>query len=232
MWERVSISIRGGVVAMAGVSGDVCRVSLKYTVGSVVLRNIWFYRLDDPPTAGYLTGLLTEFQTAVLTPLAAALINTFTFTEIIASNIFSGDEVIDVTPTPAAGTRAPSGDTLAAFLAEMFVLERQNGRVRNGRKFIPLSLESDIVGSFVVAGTNTLVQAIATASAATLNPGGVDTFVPCIVGRIPYTTSSGRTAYRLPNTQGEMGDNYSLVSSARAINRVTTMNSRKFWRGE
>lgn len=217
---------------MAGVSGDICRVSLKYQNGATVNRNIWFYYLDDPPTAGYLTGLLTEFQTVVLTPLAAALINTFTFTEIVVSNIFSGDEVIDVTPTPAAGTRAPAGDTLAAFMAEMFVLERQNGRVRNGRKFIPLSLETDIAGSFVVAGTNTLVQNVATASAQTLNPGGVDTFVPAIVGRLAYTTSSGKTAYRLPASQGEMGDNYSLVSSARAVNRVTTMNSRKFWRGE
>lgn len=221
-----------GVVVVAGSTGDICRVSLKYAIGSVVCRNVWFYRLDDPPTAGYLSGLLTEFQSVVLTPLAAALINTFTFTEIIASNIFSGDEVIDVTPTPAAGTRAPAGDTLAAFIAQMFVLERQNGRVRNGRKFIPLSLETDIAGSFVVAGTNTLIQNVATASATNLNPGGVDTFVPCIVGRFPYTTSSGKTAYRLPASQGEMGDRYSLVSSARAINRVTTMNSRKFWRGE
>jgi len=221
-----------GVVAMAGSQGDICRVSLKGQRGSAVFRNIWFYQLTDPGTAGYLSGLLTEFQSVVLTPYAASLTTGFTFTELIVTNIFSGDEVIDVTPTPAAGTRGIAGDELASFLAALIVLERQNGRVRNGRKFAPLSLESDIVGNVLVAGTITLLTNAANAMAAVLFPGGTDHFSPAIVGRIPYTTSSGKVAYRLPASQAEMGNNFSLSSSARVINRVTTMNSRKFWRGE
>lgn len=217
---------------MAGVAGDICRVALKASMGIATVRNVFFYRLADAGTAGYLDGLLTEFQTSVLTPYANSQITSFTFTELIATNIFSGDEVVDVTPTPAAGTRAPSGDPLATFICAMIVLERQNGRVRNGRKFIPLPQETDAAGQNVIAGTVTLLTTLATGIAATLNPGGTDTFVPAIVGRFPYTTSSGKTAYRLPATQGEMGDRYSLVDTARLINRVTTMNSRKFWRGE
>lgn len=220
------------MVAVAGSTGDICRVAIKYTNGATINRNVFFYQLMDPGTGGYLTGLLTEFQSVVLAPLAAALITNFIFTELVATNIFSGDETIDVSPTPAAGTRAISGDNLAAFLAVMILLERQNGRVRNGRKFIPLSLESDLSASTIVAGTLTLMNNIATGIATNLNPGGVDLFTPAIVGRIPYTTSSGKVAYRLPATQGEMGDKFSLVSSARTINRVTTMNSRKYWRGE
>lgn len=217
---------------MAGVSGDICRVTLKASSGTVINRNVFFYRIDDPPTAGYLTGLLAEFQTAVLAPYAAVQVTGFTFVELVATNIFSGDEVIDVTPTPAAGTRAAAGDQNADFIAAMIVLERQNGRVRNGRKFIRVPQESDVGGSTFVAGTVTLLTTLATGIAATLNPGGVDTFIPAIVGRLAYTTSSGKQAYRLPASQGEMGDNYSLVTAARVINRVTTMNSRKFWRGE
>lgn len=217
---------------MAGVTGDVCQVSLKAAVGSVVYRNIFFYQLQDAGTSGYLTGLSTDFQTTVLTPFAATQCTNYTFTEIIVSNIFSQDEVIDVTPTPAAGGRALAGDITANFLSAMILLERQNGRVRNGRKYMYLPLEADVNGNTIVAGTATLLTTLATAMAASINAGGVDLFTPCIVGRIPYTTSSGKVAYRLPASQAEMGDNFSLVSSARLINRVTTMNSRKFWRGE
>lgn len=217
---------------MAGTSGDIIRVSLEYSNAISTLRNIFFYRLDDPPTAGYLTGLLTEFQTAVLTPLAAWLTTGFTFVELVATNIFSGDEVVDVTPTPAAGTRTPSGDHNPAYVAVMLMLERQNSRVRNGRKFFPIPLEADNQNVSLVAGSITLLNAVASGMDNTLNPGGTDTFVPVIVGRIPYTTGTGRTAYRLPASQGEMGDAYSDVTSVRVINRPTTMNTRKFWRGE
>jgi len=217
---------------MAGNSGDICRVALEYTVGAVVNRNVFFYRLADPPTGGYLDGLLTEFQSQVLTPLAAVLTTSYTMVELVATNIFSGDEVIDVTPTPAAGTRTPSGDTLASFIAAMIIMERQNSRVRNGRKFIPIPLETDVAGPSFVAGTVTLLSNLAGGIDNQLNPGGTDTFDPVIVGRLPYTTSSGKTAYRLPASQAEMGDNYSIFDTARVINRVTTMNSRKYWRGE
>lgn len=224
--------MQNGVVAVAGNQGDICRVGLRMANGAVTMRNVFFYRLADPGTATYLDGLLTEFQTVVLAPYAAAITTVFTFTELVATNIFTGDEIIDVTPTPAAGTRAVSGDSLPTFLAGMIILERQNSRVRNGRKFIPLSLETDTAGSVMVAGTVTLLTTLANAMATNLNPGAVDLFIPAIVGRIPYTTSSGRTAYRLPTSQGEMSQDFSDVNTARVINRATTMNSRKFWRGE
>lgn len=217
---------------MAGNTGDIVRVGLKFSVRNIVMRNVFFYRIQDPPTAGYLSGLITEFQTAVLTPYAAHLTSAYGFLEIIATNIFTSDEVINVAPSPAVGGRSPSGDIMPDFVAIMIVLERQNGRVRNGRKFIPLPLEADSVGTSVVAGTLTLLNNLAGGMDNTLNPGGVDTFAPAIVARIPYTTSSGKQAYRLPATQLEMGDNYSLSDTARVINRPTTMNSRKPWRGE
>jgi len=217
---------------MAGNTGDIVRVALEGVFGAVVFRNVFFYQVTDPPTSGYLTGLLTEFQSQVLTPYAGVLTSTWVFSELVATNLFTGDEIIDVTPTPAAGSRTLSGDPTASFIAAMIVLERQNSRVRNGRKFIPVPMESDTAGSAFVTGTVTLLTALAGGIDNALVPGGVDTFTPCIVGRILYTTNSGRTAYRLPTSQAEMGENFSLVSSARVINRVTTMNSRKYWRGE
>lgn len=217
---------------MAGVAGDIIQISLKGTISSSIFRNVWYYRLADPPTAGYVSGVLTEFQTTVLAPYAALLTTSWVFNELVAVNIFSGDIAVDVTPTPAAGTRTPSGDLLPRNTALMIVLERQNSRVRNGRKFVGIPLESDNAGDAPTAGFVTLATTLANACAATLNPGGTDTFNPAIVGRIAYTTSSGKQAYRLPSSQGEMGENYSLVDTARVIARTTTMNSRKFWRGE
>lgn len=217
---------------MAGAQGDIIQVGLKGQTGAVVFRNVWYYRVNDPPTPGYLAGLLTEFQTAVLTPYAATLTNLYTFTDLTAVNIFSGDVSVDVTPTPAAGTRASAGDNLSSFTASMIVLERQNARVRNGRKFLPVPMESDVTGNVFIAGYITLATTAANAMAAVLTAGVTDQFTPVIVGRIPYTTSSGKVAYKLPDTQAQMGDKYSLVDTARVINRVTTMNSRKFWRGE
>lgn len=217
---------------MAGATGDIVRVALRAGTGVATVRNVWFYRVMDPPTGGYLGGLLTEFQSVVWAPYAASQVTSFIPVELVATNIFSGDETVDVTPTPAAGTRTPSGDPLATFLCGMIVLERQNSRVRNGRKFIPLPLENDAAGQNIAAGMITLLNTLANAMALTLNPGGVDSFQPVIVGRFSYTTSSGKAAYKLPGSQAEMGDRYSLVDTARLINRVTTMNSRKFWRGE
>lgn len=217
---------------MAGVTGDICQVAVKALVGAVVMRNVFHYRLEDPGSAGYLDGLLSEFQTVVLTPYANSQLTSFTFVELVATNLFSGDEVVDVTPTPAAGTRTPAGDSMATFIAAMIVLERQNGRVRNGRKFIYLPQESDVTSSVLASGMVTLLNSLATGMASQLNPGVADLYTPAIIGRIPYTTSSGKVAYRLPVSQSEMGDKYSLVDSARLINRTTTMNSRKNWRGE
>lgn len=217
---------------MAGNTGDIVQVSLKGAYAASTFRNVWYYRLMDPGTATYLTGLSTDFQSLVLTPYAAELTVNWAFVELVFTNIFTGDVLVDVTPTPATGSRASVGDTNAQFIAALIVLERQNSRVRNGRKFLPVPLESDVAGNTFVAGTMTLLTAAATGFALTLNPGGVDSFTPAIIGRIPYTTSSGRVAYRLPTSQAEMGENYSLVDTARAVNRITTMNSRKFWRGE
>ncbi len=217
---------------MAGVVGDIIQVSLKALVQSTIWRNVWYYRVADPPTPTYLDGLLTEFQTAVLTPYAALLTAGFTFTELSVANLFSGDVAIDVTPTPGAGTRAASGDLSPTFLAAMIVLERQNSRVRNGRKFLPVPMEADTQANSFVAGFQTLGTAVANSFALTLTPGLVDGFTPVIVGRIPYTTSGGKPGYRLPSSQAEMGNRYSDVNAARFINRQTTMNSRKYWRGE
>jgi len=217
---------------MAGVAGDVVKVALRGTSNAAIFRNIFFYRMRDGGTEGYLTGILTEFQSVVLSALASTMVNTYTYSEVTATNIFSGDEEMDITPVPSTGGRVPSGDYAPTFVAALITLQRSNARVRSGRKFIQVSTEGDIQGNLLSSAFQAVVQTAALTMATPLAPGGTDFFDPIIVGRIAYTTPSGRPAYRLPTSQAEMTDNWSYIKSAAASPRATTMNSRKYWRGE
>lgn len=216
---------------MAGNAGDVVQLTLSTTWQSVQCLAVYFYRVEDAPTAGYLTGLINEFQSGPLTAFAPTQVIGVTFDSLRALNIFSGDEVIDTSLTPSGGSAAVTGDMSATFSAACIRLIRANARVRNGRKQVPLTRELDMVGNFLSAGIQTVLNTFAATLDNVLQPGGIDDFAPMIVGRVPYVTPSGRTAYRLPLTQEEMGDNWSYVVNTALVNRVTTMNSRKFWRG-
>lgn len=219
------------MVAMAGTTGDVIQLTVTTnTLGNVAL-NVYYYKIEDTPTDTYLQGLVNEFMETVLTPFAATQTGNTTIVSIYAKNIFSGDEYTDSTPTPAAGTRTHSGDGCASFIACAIKLIRENARVRHGRKMIFVPLESDIVGNLFAGSFVTLATTYANSLDDSLDAGGIDLFVPVIVGRVPYTTSEGKEAYRLPVSQAEMADNWSEVGGALVINRVTSMNSRKFWRG-
>lgn len=216
---------------MAGSIGDIIQVTVTTIYGTVPALNVYYYQITDTPTATYLEGLSTEFQNVVLAAFAATQLTNTIIQSISLRNIFSGDELVDASPTPAAGTRTPTGDQLASFIACAIKLVRANARVRPGRKMLLVSLEGDIAGQFLAAGFVTLAQAYANTLDNNLDAGGIDLFVPTIVGRVLYTTPSGGTAYRLPESQAEMGDVFSPVAGVTVSNRVTTMNSRKFWKG-
>lgn len=216
---------------MAGNIGDVIQLTQTTDWSGIRMLNVYYYMIDDAPTETYLTGLLTEFQEEVLAPYSACQPTNIVNFSLYAKNIFTGDEATDSSPTPATGTRTPSGDSAASFIAANIKLVRQNARVRHGRKMLYIPLEGDLSGNQLSAGFITLANAYASACAENLDAGGIDLFVPVIVGRVPYTTSGGDQAYRLPTSQAEMGDNWSPVVSGLLVNRVSTMNSRKFWRG-
>lgn len=217
---------------MASV-GDIVQVSLEMLWSNITtMRNVFYYRVSDAPTIGYLTGLDTEFQSNVLTAYAATQGVALSFSAIEYLNLFTGETLTNVAPTPSAGTRTLSGDPSPSFMAAMILLERQNNRVRNGRKFVFSPSEADVTGNGFAAGFVTLLNALKNKMIQELVAGGIDRLTPCIIGRIPYTTPSGKIAYRLPASAAEMGDRYSVINAGRVVNRTTTMNSRKYWRGE
>lgn len=217
---------------MAGTIGDVVQVTFAQIATSATMLNVYYYMIEDAPTSTYLTGLLTDFQSIVLTAYAGTQVSGTVFQSLRAVNIFSGDLLEDSTLSPSTGSRSIGAtDVSASFMAAQIRLVRGNTRVRNGRKAVYLPLETDYSGNTISAGTQTLLNTYAATLDDQLDPGGIDLFTPVIVGRLAYTTPSGREAYRLPVSQAEMGDNWSPIIGAIVPVRVSTMNSRKYWRG-
>jgi len=218
---------------MAGTTGDVIQLTdIQSYLGQEVL-NIYYYILDDTGTAGYLDGILAEFDAAVVDDILPIQHQLLTHTALKAENIFSGDLLELPYATPRAGTRASAtsiDNATPSYVAAVFSFKRQNSRVRNGRKSIGGLYEGDVSGNSI----SSLATALNTAAGAMeqdLFPGGVDLFHPAIIGRVPYTTPGGNPAFRLPVSQVEMDDNFSLVDQVQASYVVSTMNTRKVGRG-
>lgn len=219
------------MVVMATTIGDVVKVTVETRWWSLVQLNVYFYRLANSGAGDALSGLSTEFQSTVLAPFAATQLNSMPIQSVSLENIFSGDVLVDATPTPAAGTRVPSMDPAASFLSASVRLVRANNRVRNGRKAIIIPQEIDMQGQQLSAAFLALLNTYAATLDDVLVAGLVFDWEPVIVGRVLYTLPSGQNAYRLPSTQEEMGENFSPVIGAIVNNRVSTQNSRKYWIG-
>jgi len=216
---------------VAGTLGDVIQLTLQGTFQSSIWMNVFYYISEGSISAGYLTGITTEFQAVVLDAMADAQTDLVDYVSLRALNIFSGDELVVAPLTPPDGNVTPSTGAGASFLAANYKLIRSNARVRHGQKYLTGLQESWFEANDLQAAYLTLASAVSAAFAATLVAGLTDEFVPVIVGRIEYTTSGGNQAYRLPTSQAEMDDKWAYVSSAIVNPLLTTERSRKLGHG-
>jgi len=216
---------------MPGVEGDMVQLVLRGTFEDSVWMNVFFYRVEDDPTAGYLTGLADDFQSVVLDAMADAQTNLVTYDEIRLLNIFSFDELVVAPVTPDDGNVTPSTGAGASFLAADYKLIRSNARVRHGHKFLTGLQESWFEGNDLQPAYITLAAAVETAFAQELVPGLVDRFAPVIVGRVDEGTPPVHGPYRLPESQAEMGTNWAYVTSCVVNPFLTTERLRKLGRG-
>lgn len=213
------------------VAGDVAKVTVSATYLGQVCQNVFFYRIQDAPTEGWKTGLASEFALQVLTEIRALQVDTYQYTGLQVINLFNAADLLEVPLTVAGTVAAATSVLLPSYVSLSFKLNRANALVRNGRKQIGGLMDGQIDGNNLTAAYVTAANDAAAAMALTLNPGlGVDVFIPVIVGRVGYTTSEGNDAYRLPESQAEMGANWSPISSAQFV-RPSTMNSRKVGHG-
>lgn len=214
---------------MAQVVGDIIQLVLSGRYALQDWENVFFYRIEDTPTEGVLSGIIEDFQTDVLPSMAAVQNPSTSYLQLAATNIFSHDEAVVSPLDITAGTNS-SDEIMASFISASIKLVRSNARVRHGRKSLVGMSEGDAFGQVWTSGYQALLQDCADTFAALLTPGGVDNLAPVIVGRVFVPADPPdipRAYYRLPETQVEMGTNWAYVSSAIASTLVTSQNSRK-----
>lgn len=202
--------------------GDVLQVTLKGSYLGTVFYNVSFYRVENVPTEGVLEGLATEFDQVVLAAYKQFAHPAVNFGSLIVRNLFSDEEYTRTALNNSQGSRN-AGEALPAFVGATVLLRRANRSVRAGRKHLVGGTEPDIVSGYWTGVALTLLQPVANAFAADLNPGFVDLLRPVIVGRVQVTPG----VYRLPLTQEEMGSRWSYITGASINKRVSTQNSRK-----
>lgn len=208
---------------MAGTVGDIVQLTLFQNYASQVMLNVFYYRVEDVPTPGYLEGLVSEFQTWVMPEISRCQNGGVNYTKIVAQNIFNFDIFVDTTVTPPTGVKAPAGDQTATFIAAGIYLQPGNRRVRRGYKFISGMHEGDLNGNVFTTTYLGLLNDVATEMTRTLSPGvGTDSFRQVLVKRVLVGG-----VYKLPDNQLSMGDNWAYVVGAIPSPYITTMRSRK-----
>lgn len=212
------------------VEGDIAKLTVTGSCLGQVMQNVFFYRCEDAPTAGWAEGLATEFVGDVLLNIRLIQSAHFVWNGIQVVNLFDAADLYE-NPLNLVGTGSNTGvELMPAFAAYGFRLQRGNAQVRNGRKMIGGMAEEAQTGGGITAGFRINADIAADAMAVTLTAGLTDVFKPVIVGRVPYVTPAGDHAYRLPETQAEMGVKWAYVIAAQ-YRSITTMNSRKVGHG-
>jgi len=218
---------------MAGTIGDIIQLVLRQTNQEQAQQNVFFYRVEDEPTEGYLEGLATEFNDNGLPLFADVQSTQVSYIEIACRNIFNEDEYVLSPLTTLTGTLS-SGGTVPSFVSANIRLVRGNARVRHGRKAIGGACEANMSGqvwdSTYLGSLQDLADWMATEQVA----GATDTFKPVIVGRVlhePDPPDHPEEWYALPTSQSEMGLNWAYVISGLASTYVSTQRSRKLGHG-
>jgi len=218
---------------MAGTTGDIIQLTLNQLNQSQVQQNVFFYRVEDEPTSGYLEGLCEEFDTNGVPLFADVQSTQVSYISLVARNIFNEDEFV-LSPLGTATGTLSTGGTTPSFQSANIRLVRGNARVRHGRKAIGGSVEANMSGQVWDSGYLGSLQDLADWMATEIVAGAVDFFKPVIVGRVLHDADPPDHPtdwYALPTSQSEMGLDWAYVISGLADQFVSTQRSRKLGHG-
>lgn len=211
---------------MAGV-GDILKLDLQGNYQGQTWLNVFFYRIEDAPTEGYLDGLATEFGSVVLSAVAATQQASVNYDSITITNIFTDEQKQYTGFSPASGGITAT-NSLPSIISASVKLVRSNTRVRHGRKSLLGFDEGDMNSNLWTSSKRAAITTAAQTFADTLTAGGVDVFKPVIVGRVLETPPPPeKPFYRLPNSLLEMGTNWAYIVDVFVSPYVRTMNSRR-----
>lgn len=175
--------------------------------------------------------LVAAFIDQVVPKIIAVLHESTPINSLVARNLLAPVDYQETNLlTDNVGLR--TGAISVAFVALAFSSAKPAINQRPARKRFGYVSSADLAGIAVanVSGMHAAMDALAAQLGTPLkNESDDDIFIPSILKRIPYTTESGKTAYRFPATSGEVVQ-FNAESWDWAAN-VTSQITRKADRG-
>jgi len=185
-------------------ANDVYSVTVNGSAFGNAVINVFFYKADSGSGSADSEELRAVWRSGVEGPMCDILSNQYGLLSIDTLNLFDNSDFENwITGSVIDGNR--TGEAAPNFVVVKFKSAKPTSSQQPARKaFSPLS-ENDINGGIVNSGTysTTNLTALATVLGQDLVGGAGSIFTPVIVKRIPYTTTGGNPAYRLPASLGE-----------------------------
>ena len=199
---------------------SVYAVRLKTQLLTQDCLNVFFYRTPNPGSLeGTASDLNSFFNTSVVAGLKPRVAIGVAFIELYTYDLFFPT---NINTQALSGAGSGSGDVMSPFNAYAVRSNRASRAIRRGQKRFPGVIEADVING-VIQVVSLWAGLLATMASPIV--GGSSTYTPVIVKRVPYTTSQGTPAYRLPETIAEY---QAFDVTSWALNqRVSTQNSRK-----
>lgn len=193
--------------------------------------NVFQFDVDDVlPSSAVATALANSIwlnyiqNGAAVQPIAAIVHSSTIFRSVTVKCPFDPSVLGIKTGTQAGGR---SGDVMPNFVAWRFKQPRKRGDIRHGFKAFGAVSEADVTGGLPATAMVSVINAASARLCSILSiSDGVSTYsaTPVIAGRIEYTPSPGRKAYRFPESPAEYRF-YTAVDWGFYL--LSTQNSRK-----
>lgn len=213
-------------------ANDLFVLTLTMGVEGGLMKLPFSYRSVNSSLTTSSADLRDAFYDDVIPLIAGIVVGLTEFSRIDTVNLFEPEDFDEfIYPSPAFGTR--TGQSLPFFNAAAFKSAKPKAGQAPARKRFGYLSESDVQGQGLqdVSGYFAALDALATQLGTNLTPLTGAEYEPEIIKRIPYTTPSGKTAYRFPNSAVEAGENRWKAKDWTWSNIVTSQITRKFGRG-
>lgn len=214
-----------------GVIGDILQLVFRQRFLNTDLLNVFYYQqmtVNSSPTETSPNGLMTAFMEDVAPSIAAIQVVGVTYTELECINLFDPDDLGSDTGLSLPGGTVVAADVESPWTVFEFQTNRTSRNIRRGAKRFSGVSEAWLIQGQLDPTHTALVGAVSVALSAAIQAAslpGTPLFQPVTVKRIPYVTSSGSTAYRLPENAGESVEYVATWN----YTRISTQNSRKGW---
>jgi len=209
--------------------GDVVELVHEQTYLGQNVNNVYYFESVDGSTP--LSTLAAWFETNVVPVVKNLQSNLVGHTNLRLRNLFDLAETYEE-PLTGTGAQATTNGEMPSFYAFSIRFDHSNGEVRSGFKRYAGVDEGQFADALLVAGTVTLLDAIAAPLINPLTPA-LASWAHVVINRVcdepnPILGAVPRCLkYRLPANQAESAPGY--PTSYEVYSQPTTQNSRKWY---